>query len=286
MIAHQNFHRLFSKFVFRAWPAPFAHVRLMNLLNPPPVEGDLIIKKLRGYPLNIQIDPNSYIGRYVYYRGIFEEQIFNKLRELLKPGMVVVDAGANIGLHTLVSSHLVGTEGRVISIEPQSDVRAILLGNIKRNDLTNVTVFDCALGERTGEGTIFKINPTNNGQSTLALNENEKAIGEEHIVIKPLDELLETAQVSRVDLLKIDVEGSEFEVLKGSQKVIDQNPPTYILMECIDEYLKRFHSSNVEVLNWLTERGYRLHQLHNGRWIPVTGDFSDIGNADILAIHE
>jgi hypothetical protein len=107
------------------WPFPIAHVRLMQFLNPPEVGDGFVVEKLRGFPLYVEFDPNSYIGRYLLYRGIFEEQIFNKMRQLLKPGMVVVDAGANIGLHTVVGAHLVGGRGKVISIEPQSDVREI-----------------------------------------------------------------------------------------------------------------------------------------------------------------
>lgn len=85
------------KAIFRAWPFAFGHVRLITTLNPPHVDEARVTTKLRRYGLAFEYDPNTYIGRYIYYRGIFEEAILRAIECRLSPGMTFIDIGANIG---------------------------------------------------------------------------------------------------------------------------------------------------------------------------------------------
>ena len=159
------------------------------MLNPPPLPQRQITSKLRGMPLQLTYDPATYIGRHLYFRGIYEEQIVRKLTAFLKPGMTFLDVGANLGVHTVVAAHHVGRSGHVLSVEPQRNVCALLRDNIRLNTLGNVQVFQCALGSRTESRQLFQISMRNDGRATLALNEGESACSEEPVHVKTLDEV-------------------------------------------------------------------------------------------------
>jgi Flp pilus assembly protein TadD len=92
-----------------------------------------------------------YIGRSLERYGEFSEGECDLLRQMVRPGQVVVEAGANIGAHTLVLSQLVGPAGRVYAFEPQRVVFQILCGNLALNGCLNVVCREVALGDQPGQ---------------------------------------------------------------------------------------------------------------------------------------
>lgn len=82
--------------------------------------------------------------------------------------MIFLDVGANIGLHTIVAANRIGNTGKVISIEPQQKVSKLLMNNVKLNNLENVSIFQCALGNKKTKMELYQINNNNDGQATLA----------------------------------------------------------------------------------------------------------------------
>lgn len=275
-------YRIFARVVMHLWPFPFAHVRLMGMLKPPAIPGDHIITKLKGFPVKLKYDPNTYIGRYIYYRGVFEEQILDKMSELLKPGMTFLDVGANIGLHSVVSASILGKGGKVISIEPQSKVYQQLSENISLNNLENITVYKCALGSKSEKRELYQISSTNDGQATLALSTEESPKSVETVEVRPLGEIASEAGVDKIDGVKIDVEGAEFEVLKGASEFFQHHWPSFMLIECIDHHLQRFGSSSQELIEFLTSAGYSVYSLKKGSWSPI--EQTKGVQADLLAI--
>lgn len=258
-----------SKMLFRAWPFPFGHVRLMKLLSPPNIDAQYYESKIKGYNVKLKYDPNSYIGRYLYYRGIFEEQIISKINSVVHPGMTFLDIGANIGLHTNVAASLVGDNGRVIAIEPQSTVRALLQENISLNQFDNVEIISCALGKEQGEGDIYIVNAHNDGQSTLIPDSSETTCPSEKVKICTVNSVMHDCNIQKVDIVKIDVEGAEMEVLKGGREFFRNSSTKYMFIECVDQHLRRFDSSSEELITWLHSEGYRTYGLIKGCWRPL-----------------
>ena len=186
------------RLIFHVWPFSFGHVRLMYWLSPPNVEKAFVVSKLKGFPVSLKYDPDSYIGRYIYYRGIFEEQVINKIAKHTKTGMTFLDIGANIGLHTNIAASLVGESGRVIAVEPQEKTRALLEENIAINQFSNIEVVDCALGRNAGSGNIYLVNSNNDGEGTLVPQDTHRVVSSESVSIKPLDRLLKELDVNHV----------------------------------------------------------------------------------------
>jgi len=128
----------------------------------------------------------------------------------LESGDIFVDIGANIGYYTILAARLIGIDGKVFAIEPVPQTLKVLRFNIKLNGLRNVMVFDKA-GWRARAKLKLKIPMSEFGSASYfrrgSLEVNVDAI--------PLDEVLNCTNRLEIKLIKIDVEGAEYEVLKG-----------------------------------------------------------------------
>lgn len=264
-------YTLLAKTLFRMWPFPYGHVTVMNALRPAPLPAGDVTTKLKRYGALFRYDPNTYIGQFLYYRGIYEEQILRTIEDCLRPGMTFVDVGANVGLHSVVAAHLVGPRGKVIAFEPGSTMRARAEQNFMLNRLRNVDLRPYALGQSPAHANLYWLDEGNDGESTLAKPSNE--CRSESVEIRTLDDELQGLGNC---VVKIDVEGAEMGVLRGAARFVREAKPKAIFVECFDAHLRRFGASRDEVFRWLAEAGYDIRVLVRGSWMracePVDGD--------------
>lgn len=256
----------------------------MGLIRPPVPAQPLVTRGIRGFPLRFRFDPTPVLGRVMYYRGLAEERSIVRLRQLLKPGMTFVDVGANVGLYSVVAAHCVGPSGRVIAFEPQLSLAERFWENIRMNRLANVTLEPVALGNAAGASTLFQVS-RHDMQATLRLRANERSVGREvEVVVRTLSDVLRERGVGSVDGIKIDVEGAEIDVLEGFESWMKAAPPQFIFFECIDANLARFGHRSRDLVGYLQDHGYTVHQPVRTRWVPVVRDTAPL-QADLLALH-
>jgi FkbM family methyltransferase len=201
--------------VLRLWPFSFGLEGLVRLIGLPAPAPGLITRPLRGFPPRLQFNPRTYQGRFLYYRGPYEEPQIRTLRRLLRPGMTFVDVGANIGLYSVVAGYCVGPAGKVIAFEPQQGLADVFWENVRINGLDNVIREPVALGRMAGMSSLFRVND-NDGQATLRLRPDERSVGAVVVVpVRRLSDVLHEHNIASVDGVKIDVEGGELEVFEG-----------------------------------------------------------------------
>lgn len=135
----------------------------------------------------------------------------------LKADDVFVDVGANIGYYSLIASKLVGTQGAVLSFEPETLNFKLLEKNIAVNALTNVKLFHAGLGSQNGS-IDFYISPDNRGDHRAFNSDNNRTKTSVNMLVG--DEILEN---KKVDFIKIDTQGYELDILKGLRKTITNN---------------------------------------------------------------
>ena len=164
----------------------------------------------------------------------------------LREGDIVVDVGAHVGYYSVLASRKVGKHGKVFSFEPRPLNIGFFKDHVRVNGLNNITLYEGAISARTGEATFN----TNTGTGTGHLSDH----GRLKVKTYCLDELVEIGEIPRLDFLKIDVEGGEIEVLKGSLNAISQNRPRMLLAT---------HSEDTHnfVLKFLEEHNYQFQIL-------------------------
>jgi FkbM family methyltransferase len=158
-------------------------------------------------------------------RGRYEPPKQHYIRQFLKAGMVFVDVGANKGDFTLLAASLVGGTGRVYAIEPEPENCRWLARSIEENGFANVQLVQAAASDTAGEATLY-LGPRS-GWHTLLSGRQPGDLGAVQVATIPLDELL--GDTSRLDLVKIDVEGAENSVIAGATQVLRRFRPTILI---------------------------------------------------------
>jgi FkbM family methyltransferase len=144
----------------------------------------------------------------------------------IKPGMTVVDVGANLGLYSLAIARLVGETGRVYSFEPAPSLYYAAARNIKRNDMRGIVRLEnVGLGSKTGTATL-DLGAFNSGNNRLvASSQHATAV---QVPITRLDDILPGLTV---DWIKIDAQGWEIEILRGMKEALRRNPSVSLYLE-------------------------------------------------------
>lgn len=179
--------------------------------------GHLRMKKCRhGFMLyNIK---DYYIGGSLDRYGEFSEGEVTLFRQIVQPGMTVVEAGANIGVHTIALAAMVGANGRVIAFEPQRVVFQMLCANLALNGIETVEAHCAAVGQTPGKISVPPRDyrsPGNFGAVELTRTGGEK------VEVVSIDSL----GLHACHLIKADVEGMEVAVLRGARRTIGKHRP-------------------------------------------------------------
>lgn len=138
---------------------------------------------------------------------------------ILKEGHCALDIGGNIGYYALIESRLVGKTGIVYAVEPVSKNVSFLKRNIKLNGIKNVQIFRLAIGHKNETAKIFVANQCN--LSSMMENPNINIIGEEEVNVVTVDRFLEGK--NQPNLIRMDVEGYEYNIIKGMEKTLKRN---------------------------------------------------------------
>ena len=186
--------------------------------------------------------------------GANEKRLFEAS---LRSGMHVVDIGANQGLYTMHYSRLVGETGRVYAFEPDPELFAVAQSNCRTNGIGNVELHNLALGSSAGHMTLFR-SRVNAGDNRLARSQHPAWFKGTEVLVARLDEILAG---KRVDFIKMDVQGWEFEVLKGMEQVLRNNPEVQMYLEFWPLGLSNAGCEPVKFLEHLASHSFSIWSL-------------------------
>jgi FkbM family methyltransferase len=208
---------------------------------------------------------------FAMYLGVFERETRKALRRLITPSSVVLDIGANIGVHTLLMAELVGPSGRVLSFEPTDYAVRKLRRNLDLNSglAERVRLFHCFLAAKDGNSVPDAI------YSSWPLTENQ-GLHRKHLgmamptnaaAARSLDTILTELGVPSVQLVKIDVDGFESEVLRGATALLRDIRPIFVL-ELSPYVLEERGSSLEELVSFFVPNSYGFFDEHTGAQLP------------------
>ncbi len=173
---------------------------------------------------------DDYVGRSAFYLGELDRKITWICGRIVRPGDVVLDIGANIGMVTVWLSKLVGPKGRVHSFEPNPLLCERLVAAVDRNGLSNVQLHPFALGPATSELSLC-IPIDNAGAASLVRRADPSRSRTISVPVRRLSDVAESEGIEAIRFIKIDVEGFEDQVLEGGRNLIERVRPEAILFE-------------------------------------------------------
>jgi FkbM family methyltransferase len=211
--------------------------------------------------LRFRLNTGDTIQRFVYYWGLWSPNECWLLRELLRPGDVFVDAGANFGYFTILASRLVGPTGQVIAFEPTPSTVRRLKRNLELNGASNVTLHECAITETPGTVRISAISALNSGANTIL--QMEQARESWDVPAVRLEDVIRAGQAIRV--MKVDVEGAEVLLVRGFREHLEAGLVSFVICEVHDSLLRRQGSSAAEFFELMKSFGYAAYDFERQR---------------------
>ena len=155
----------------------------------------------------MDVTPNDYVDSRLYFFGTWEPSLSAFMRRQITPGSVAIDIGANIGYHTLLFSKAVGKDGAVYAIEPAPRIIEKLRKNISLNTMENIRVIPYGISDKA-ERRDFVVDAQNLGASHFG------ETSDDGLELVRLRSVIDPADLSRVSIIKVDVEGFEIPVLR------------------------------------------------------------------------
>lgn len=224
-------------------------------------------------------DLRDVVQRQIYFWGVFEPCEAWLFTQLIKPGMTIVDAGANIGQYTLLAAKCTGDTGTVHAFEPAPSVFERLSHNVACNGFTNVRLNRAALWcEDLDRISLGLDDEERSNVSRYTILSNANTISAPSV---RLDSYAERCALARLDFLKIDIEGAEPFAIAGANKVLEKFGPL-ILLEVSPERLSRVGTQTRDLVATLSELGYRSWRL--GDSAESSGELNDSDPIDIANV--
>jgi FkbM family methyltransferase len=233
-------------------------------------------RKVERNGFQYQLDISDYMQWLIYF-GI-EAEPRETLYRLIKPGMTVLDIGANIGETTMAFSKLTGANGKVYSFEPDPQTFERLTAHLLLNNCMNVIPVNKGLGKTEGE-MLLEEGEHNSGGNRIS--PVQSASGKK-IAITTLDKFTKEHTIQKIDFIKIDVEGYEYHVLSGAEETIKKHRPAFFI-ELVDDFLEDQGASSKMLTSFLSQENYSITNANDGSPVSPENNFTNT-HFDIIAL--
>lgn len=215
------------------------------------------------YELNLKL-----LGhRELFFLGKHEADLTWVIDNLLGDGDMVIEAGTDVGIHTVFMAKKIGPRGYIHGFDPLASAIADTQQNLKLNGLNNVILNQLALGELEGKATIYSF--TNLPRSHSSLND----LGESHTLaqdcsVTTIDKYVLDKSINQLKLIKLDIEGSEMPALRGAIDSISRMHPL-VVVEANYDTSKAFGYRPKDIKDWFEKLSYLCFVFRRIKWVRV-----------------
>ena len=242
--------------------------------------GDVLVRTEVGYLL-CDAGDTSLLAT-LMDTGDLEPGTRKLIQAILEPGDVFIDAGANLGFHTIAAARAMAGRGKIVAIEPFGPTKLRLERSIWLNGFSNlVEVHEAAAADVRGSRTLY-LGRTSGHHSLFPLN-SHAASDMVNVSSVTLDDMI--ADDEKVRLIKIDAEGAELDILSGAKSVLKHNPDILLVVEFGEEHLRRVGSSVGEWFAAFADFGFHPFAIdeYSGELVSLAPDeLNDLKCVNIL----
>jgi FkbM family methyltransferase len=200
------------------------------------------------------------------------------LDRLLRRGDIFVDAGANCGVYTMAAASIVGEKGLVLAFEPGREIYSALERSVSRNGHGQIRLFQTGLSNVSGTARLYS-HP--HGPSSFSLGNVDGGGISSTIQVKKLDDVLDAEGITKVDCIKMDVEGAEELILHGATNLFDRCKPR-VIFEINPGALAALNLKKDGAWRFLESRGYRFYTIDEAGIMRELRDPPEGGNVIAL----
>jgi len=205
------------------------------------------------------------------------------LKKELKKGMICLDIGANIGYYALLERKIVGSEGRVIAVEPSPLNFSYLKKNLRQNGFNDVEAFKFALSDSNGQ-VLFLIAMNSNWSRVVDVKDPSLEGAIINVPARSLDSFMTQYHLDKLDFLRMDVEGHEIKIFNGGRRTIENFRPI-LLLEIHEDLIGL--KETVSFLQSLKSFGYNVsYFIPRSLDMPFIGSMNDVQEIDISHLIE
>jgi len=229
----------------------------------------------------VWVDPSEVVGRAVLYGLPFEAAELRLFDSLIRPSDIVFDVGANFGMYSALALRKLGGEGKLFAFEPNPRMQRLLERNAVSSVQGQVERLELGLSNQEGEAQF--VVAEDSAYSSLA-DTGRLGVSETiRVSITTLDAFVRARSLPRVDVMKIDVEGFEFEVLNGGRTLLERDDAPILMIEIADVNLAERGRSRRDVLGLLGALGFEVRAIRAvGALAAATPDYAG-SEVDFLA---
>jgi FkbM family methyltransferase len=236
------------------------------------------LTSLKSAPVSMYCDISKYIQREIFFFGEYEHYECVRWIELARNSALIFDVGANIGLYSLLAAS-VNPKAAIHAFEPTPELINAISENVRVNHVTNINVNQVAVGSVSGNAYLHSCKGeggTNEGMNYVT----SESLGEtdEVTATVSIDDYCRDRNISSIDLMKMDIEGGEYDALLGARRMLDSGAIKCLFIELVEWAAQRSGHTTRDIMTILLESGYKVFAIREPEAeLPL--DTSYVGNA-------
>jgi len=283
----QSFSHDALKFYIRWFPIAKGKIRLLSRIwkwcTPPPYSREA---QVEGTPIRMRCDLTKFVQRHIYFFGHFEQADCANWMKAARYANTIFDVGANVGLYSLLAAS-VNPTATIYAFEPTASIQTEFETNLRLNTIQTVQIESFAVGATSASGFLHRsVGPTGDNEGTNYVTAGKLRDTDTEVRMVSLDDFCLQRGIEQIDLLKMDIEGGEYDALVGAQGLLGRKAVKCLFIELLERVaVPQGGHTTVEVKQILHNFGYTIYKVEHGKAVQVPVEKVHTGNGDnVIAV--